>query len=383
MKKVIAYYGTILLQLKEETSEKLTILYQEGERKTEGFYGPYYEEVLSLQQKIYDVLKETPNVENLRWDGKLCKEHFEPFENHLDLDADYLMEFSCPIIFDVKMPITKRKYQMPGNIKEGLAEKYSVIYNGNTFLAYTLTDDELMENLETGAEIRENLTSILGSENWHPVIMPPCPLRMNFCVQSFEEANSEEISSKEFGVIYDDTTFDDIDEVDDIMLRLFYSNQSNVTGFCSLMSLKHKIEQTTWKINEGYENLVEKFNQKNKTKYSKKNDERLRERIFNLHNDLFEYDQLFFQYIESKDRFIKFLNSDNFVSAYLRDYFITEVQIKEYNQKNILNSIAYMEERLRENRSITSSISAALVGGLAGLITSGIILLLELLLKMG
>ena len=82
-----------------------------------------------------------------------------------------------------------------------------------------------------------------------------------------------------------------------------------------------------------------------------------------------------------KEYLINTLNSDNFISPYLKEYIFSELSIREYNQNNILNSISYIEDRLSENRTISSSISAALVGGLAGFLASAIILIIENFLK--
>lgn len=72
-----------------------------------------------------------------------------------------------------------------------------------------------------------------------------------------------------------------------------------------------------------------------------------------------------------------FKSSDDLTSSYVKEYILSELPIREYNQGNVLNSVSYIEDRLSENRTVSSSISTALIGGIAGFIASIIILLIE------
>lgn len=368
MKKVVAFYGTILLKLDDLLGNNLVELWHQGENLTDGFYDPYYDEILKLQNSIFDLLNEKPNVKNVRSFKSLSKEHFDPVENYMEPDEEYLMRFSSPIMFDVDLPLDERVYEMSINENENYVQEYSVIYNGSVFLAYTYIDDEFSDGIGIGPEIRESLKKVLSSTIWEAKIMPPCPIRMQFFLQSFEDANNEEFFSEDLGLIYDEMTYEDISEVEEIMMDLYFKNELEIEWFCSLMSLKHKSERLTWKISEAFEEIQEKFKIMSKNRYSKQKNTDLRKAIFEIYQKLYEYDKTLFQYNSKKESLINAL--DNFNSPYIKEYILSELPIREFNQSNILNSLSYIEDRISENRTVSSSIIAAVIGAVAGFLTS-------------
>jgi len=380
MRKVIAFYGTIVLRLEESIAKELDSIWQTGENSSQAYYKPYYDRVLELQNQMHNILNRKKGVKNVRWSETLTKEHFDPFENHANPDEEYLMQFSSPILFDVELPLNKRKYKLSLENSKGYVQNYSVIYNGVVFLAYAFVEDDYSD-VDLAPEIRESLEEVLQDYIWTPTAIPPCPIRMKFFVQSFEEANDEELIADNVGLILDETTYESTNDIEDIMLNLFYGNAFYVADFCSLMSLKSQSEQLTWAISSSFDEIQENFKIITRHRYSKKKNKALRRDIFDIYQLLYEYDKALFEYHSDEGLLSKAIDTCEFISPYIRNYILSELSIREYNQNNILNSLSYVEDRLSENRTIRSSISSALIGGFAGFITSAIILIIEKLLS--
>ncbi|MEM1486007.1 hypothetical protein V6615_14225 [Oscillospiraceae bacterium PP1C4] len=114
-------------------------------RKNEHFYEPYYNKVLLILKYIEELLKQKPDVSNITWTAELRKEHTKPFIDYMQLESDYLMQFSFPIKFNVFWLICKREYQLPILYVEKAVQRFSVIYNGTVFMAYAPIQDDLSE----------------------------------------------------------------------------------------------------------------------------------------------------------------------------------------------------------------------------------------------
>ena len=128
-KACACFWGVMPLRLSKDVSDELYELLKEGENNGASFYEPYYEAVVNYQKKVEQIL-DCPNISRKKWMGTLKEEHQEPFEDYYNEENQYLMEFSCPITFEVFLPVSDRSYDFAVRYNDKVSTKFQVIYNG-------------------------------------------------------------------------------------------------------------------------------------------------------------------------------------------------------------------------------------------------------------
>ena len=153
-KAFACFWGAMPLRLSKKVFDELDDLWKEGEKKDISFYEPYYEKVVLYQKRIEQILS-CADITNIEWLGTLEEEHNEPFEDSMNTENEYLMSFSCPIAFDVFLPVTSRKYSFAIRYNSHVSTQFRVIYDGVIFLAYSPIVNSVDEVDNLGSEIRE------------------------------------------------------------------------------------------------------------------------------------------------------------------------------------------------------------------------------------
>lgn len=365
--KYIVFFGTILLELSESLSEELNELWEKGEKKKESYYVPFYERTLLLQKQFAEKLKTASDVTNVEWIEEPKEEHCEPFTDYSRTAKECLMPFSLLLKIDILLPIGKRKYQLPIAYEPKVSQTFSVIYNGTVFMAFAGIQNNLSESTMLGPEIRESLVRIFDNDIVTPRIISPCPLRMNFYIQSCEETQDDESQLKIYSETVDSNFFKSLNELEDITEFLFYKNNFIVGLFCSISTLQDTIEDIGRQIEYEYDKLRCKFIEYNESKFGHKYINKLYNRIFLLYNLLYDYEQNANKLTKS----ITYLHNnirEYDASKYIEEYILSELSKEKENPPDILATIGHIEDRLKENNTNNTAVISALIGAIVGAI---------------
>lgn len=219
----------------------------------------YYKHVINIHKDVERILRNCPDIKNLRWLGELRKEHFEPFDHHNAGDDDYfLQESSAFLYFELFLPKSERRYAFDVRYAERVIEKAYVIYNGMFFLAFAEIDSETSSAL-FGQEIREFLKAKLISEEWKGVIVPPCPLHPDISVKTSATSKNIEIvtnAKDDIEVLFPLT---EKEELVGFLEYFLIENCFSISKFLSACTMEQKMSRNSWKIEEILTSLTEDY----------------------------------------------------------------------------------------------------------------------------
>lgn len=366
-KACACFWGVMPLRLSKDVSDELYELLKEGENNGASFYEPYYEAVVNYQKKVEQIL-DCPNISRKKWMGTLKEEHQEPFEDYYNEENQYLMEFSCPITFEVFLPVLDRSYDFAVRYNDKVSTKFRVIYNGIVFLAYCKIHQDETEIEFLGPEIREYLAKKLSCQWWKAVVIPPCPLRETFYVLSHSEWNKRDWEEYYAGKILEDIYYTEDNEIEDIMYHLFCLNSFLVSYFGSLMSRKDALEKTTHTIQELHSEVSEEYCKLSSDTLWRGN-KKVAKQIFQLLEELYHYDKQFYDYEKQKKSFREFAECEPH-SKELALYCISEYDYVPFPQDSIKNSLAHISNELSYRKTNAYVLVATLIGAAAAFLGS-------------
>ena len=363
----VACYGTILLRLNDNLFYELEKLWNEGLEEKD-YYKPYYEKVFSLQNQFLNNLKNNKYITNVDIFGDFREEHNEPFKDYLNPKNDYLMQFSAPIRFNVKLPLEKRTYPSRVQYTEKVITTFSVIYDGKIFLAYAPIEDDISESYFICPEIREYLLKLFACDYWLPMIIAPCPLRFNFYIASEKKYPSIKLDLDLDTKIIHPYMYKNKIDLQTLTICIYIQNNFAIECFYSIMTIEQKIKNIIFNLESLYSEIKDNFYSYKKNIFIFKflfKYKTLNSRILELHDLMYDYDKYLFKYKKEVDSFFQLFKTEEIID-YLNNYFLEEFKIAEYPQDNILKTIEYIQNKTNLNSTNFYVIISVLLGTVLG-----------------
>jgi hypothetical protein len=247
----IANVGMILIKLTDKT---LIDSLDRAWNQTEDHRG-FYEQTVNTHRDVESVLKECPDIKNMRWLGDLREEHFEPFEHeNSDGNDQFLQEASAFLYFELFIPKSERHFAFEVRYHEKVIEKAHVIYNGALFLAFAETTDETSTAF-FGQEIREFLARRLTSDRWKALVVPPCPLHPTILVSAAPDSEAPCITTDDDGDIAVALPISEAKNPIDFFESFLFDNSFSIGHFLSVCTTAQRTEKTSRSI----ENIVDRL----------------------------------------------------------------------------------------------------------------------------
>jgi len=377
----LAKIGMILIKLTDE--DLINTLDNALEEKEDN--DKYYEDIINIHRDVERVLRQCPDVKNLRWLGELRKEHFEPFEHHNAEDDDYfLQEFSALLCFELFLPKSDRRYAFDVRYHESVIEKAHVIYNGMFFLAFAETTDELSSAL-FGQEIREFLCSRLVSKRWESVAVPPCPLHPDLSVKVSSRLTKFEVANNDEDDIDVLLPLSDREEPINFFEFFLMDNCFSICHFLSACTIQQRMEENSWKIDELLDSLTDQYMQLLKlpwyrivAKLSLMRSSR--QMALNLQiecNDFAKYQLKLRKERESFDP----QTAERWNRNPFRNYFFEYLVQPSLSLSEIRETVKHMTDIVSEKYLQYYTVFAAIVGGIIGAIVTNIPFLISIISK--
>lgn len=250
-----AKIGMVLVQIDETALlSALDAQWRDGNPSDE-----YYETLLSIHQDVEQVLKNCPDVRNVRRLGELRKEHYEPFEHHGLLENErFLPDASAPLAFEVFLPKAERRYAFEVRYEETVIERAHVLFTGTLFLAFAELDDETSPQM-FGQEIREFLVRKLNSPRWHAVVVPPCPIHPDIWVRITPEKDNLEFEVPDWTEVRVAVPEKPGVNIEDFFDYFLTDTGISSTSFYSAATLDQKLSLLSWSIQETLDTLADEY----------------------------------------------------------------------------------------------------------------------------
>lgn len=255
MKKYLVKMGMIFLSIKDESVLSLVDdLFEDFSADRE-----YYKYMARCQGELFELIKGTPEVKNVRRFGDVVIEHYEPFTNWSHDGGGtgvYVQQSSSYIYFEAFIPRGKRASDIEIRYEDRVVERFNILYNGLYFIVFT----EVCEGVSTinfSQAARDYLCEILTTSKWDAVCAPPCPLQLDFVINlGAQNEFPEKVTGEAYRVTVDMPEVDDIATyVEYLISRLWFDMEM----FLSLKTMERKIELSMQELDDDYKKILESF----------------------------------------------------------------------------------------------------------------------------
>lgn len=362
-----SYYAKIGIALLKLTDYDLTTslddLWDQSEQHEE-----YYDKIFWLHGEIEKSLSKCPDIKNVKRITELRKEHFDPFIHYGEESAQFLQESSSILSFDLFFPKAERKYAFEVRYHERVIEKAHVLYNGNIFLAYTESDDEISLAM-FGQEVREFIKECLSSSLWEVVSVPPCPLHPDINVNlSIEESFELDVDEKNDINIKIPNNKDE--DIDDFFVKILDQISFSVNCFASTATINQKLNKFSWEIQRKtneitaiYKKLLSLDWKRIKQKFELMRNIRGMSLDIQILSNEFTNTELKLK--KEKESFNP-KSSDYWNDNFFKNYFYNYFKIPPISLPETRETIKYMNEIISNKYLHYYTIVAALIGGVVG-----------------